>query len=88
MEYIYIVKYYKEEFDTISIFVTHDKKTAIKYVKKFNSILKKWKKYYSQYEDRTSGITWIKDVYVNKYFERWYKISEISNCFYDKIELR
>lgn len=28
MEYIYIVKYYKEEFDTISIFVTHDKKNC------------------------------------------------------------
>lgn len=87
---LYIVKRYGgiwDDYCDVPIFVTMDKKTATKYVTKFNKILKKWKVYYSQFEEPKYGITWIKNEFIDKYY-RWDKIRNITKCYYEEIELR
>ena len=75
MNKIYIVKYcggsYEDWYST-NIFATTKKATATKYVSKFNRILRKWKKYYSQFEEKESGIRWLKKEYAEKHFDRWH----------------
>jgi len=91
MKKMYLVSYSTgsyEDFDTHDIFITYNKKVAIKYVKKFNSILKKWKDYYSKYEEPYASIRWIKDEYVDIYFDRWMSLRETNECFYNEIEVR
>jgi hypothetical protein len=91
MNKIYIVKYrggtYEDSWDNI-IFATTKKTTATKYVTKFNRILKKWKDYYKQFEENKFGFNWLKNEYINKHFDRWNTISDISKCYYEEVPLR
>ena len=83
---MYIVKYnfgHSLDNDAAILFVTDSEQKAKNYCKKFNRILKKWKKYYNQFEKDD----WIEDNHLNK-FERWYKLRMINECYYNKIELR
>ena len=91
MKNIYIVKYCGGDYDGYynkSIFVTKDKNKAIKYCEKFNRILKNYKDYYKKFEDNKRGFRCLKDKYVNKYFNQWYRLKDIEKCYYDKIEIR
>lgn len=92
MKKAYVVQYLGGEIDDyfkIIIFVTNSKDKAKKYVEKFNSSLEKWKDYYSQYEEgRELGYRWIKDEYVSKYFNRWFEINNIDECYFEEIDLR
>ena len=91
MKKIYLVSYSGGDYDdyyTIIIFATTKKSTAVKYVKKFNSILKKWKNYYSQFEENELGFKWIKDEYVEQHFNRWDCLRNINNCYYQEITVR
>lgn len=87
---IYIVSYSTgsyEDYQEIILFATTKKSTATKYVTKFNKLVDKWYKYYSQYED-DNMFGWIKQEYVEKYFNRWHKLKEINKAFYQEIEIR
>ena len=90
-EKIYLVKYwggeYEDSWNTV-IFATHEKSTATNYVDKFNRILKKWKDYYEQFADTSSGIRWIKEEHVKRHFERWRYLNDIRNCYFEEIEIR
>jgi hypothetical protein len=84
---MYLVQYSSGEWGDYSsgiLFVTPDKSTAISYKKKFNKILKRWKKYYSQFNDSSD---WIKDEYM-EHFRRWHTIMELNKCFYTEIQVR
>lgn len=91
MENMYLVKYcggsYDDYYSTV-IFATNNKKLATKYITKFNSILKKWKNYYSQFEDKKDVFNWIKEEYVNQHFNRWNSLRDISKCYYEEIKVR
>lgn len=87
----YLVKYYGGGWDDnyeVDIFVTNKKSKATKYVTKFNRILKKWKKYYKQFETVKCGIQWISDEYVQKHYDRWNKLRNITRCYYEEVEFR
>jgi hypothetical protein len=92
MDKIYLVKYSTgshSNYREIIVFATNKKSKAIKYVTKFNRILKKWKEYYSQYEENEYNVMrWIKNEYVQQYFDRWYSLYNIDRCYYLKIEFR
>jgi len=79
---MYIVRYcggvYDDWYET-NLFVTDKKRTATKYVTKFNKMIKKWRKHYEQY---------VKDEYVEQYFDRWSRLQDINKCYYNEIELR
>lgn len=84
---MYIVKYSAGEWDDyyqVNIFVTADKELAEKYVEKFNSILKKWKDYFSQFVDEY-GL--FKEEYEEMY-DRYYVITKVDICYYNEIEFR
>lgn len=88
---IYLCCYSIGDYDDcriINVFATTNKSKAKKWVSKFNKTLKKWSYYYSQFEDDRLGFRWIKDEYVEKYFDRWNSISRINNAFIEEIELR
>ena len=88
---MYIVKYSSgswDDYGETNIFISSTKDKATKYVSKFNRILKKYKKYYSKFEEYEDGMIWIKDKYIKKYFTRWYKIRNINKCWYEEIEVR
>jgi hypothetical protein len=88
---LYIVRYTKGQYDSfekIDIFVTANKRKATKYVTKFNRILKKWKKHYSQYAESDGVIDWIKDEYLEKHYKRWYSLRGINECYWQEIEIR
>lgn len=87
----YIVKYSRGGWDDYSeniLFATTDKKTATKYVTKFNAILKKWKEYYSQFEDDSKGIKWIKPEFIRQHYDRWHRVMETNKCTYFEIKTR
>jgi hypothetical protein len=92
MDNIYLVKYSGGSYDdyyNVIVFATTKKSKATKYCAKFNRILKKWKEYYSQYEEDKYGWKWIyKEEYINQYFNRWYKLKNINKCNYEKIPVR
>lgn len=92
MEKIYLVRYYGgsyEDYWDRVIFATTKKTIATKYVTKFNRILKKWKNYYSQFEENKYGIMpCIKDEYIEQYFNRWDSIRNITKCYYEEITIR
>jgi len=91
MEKIYLVKYCggsHDDYYTVTIFATTKKSTATKYVTKFNRILKKWNKYYSQFESNEFGFPWIKKEHVEEHFDRWNSLKRITNCYYEEIEVR
>lgn len=89
---IYLVKYQGgEEWDdyyNTTIFATTDLSTAEKYVEKFNKLLNKWKEYYSQFEKDQGSFKWIKDEYIDTHFYTWNKLNQITDCYYEEIELR
>jgi len=94
MDKVYLVKYcgssYGDYYE-ITIFATAKKTTATKYVTKFNRILKKWKDYYSQFEYRHVELTdfnWIKDEYVDKYYDRWSSLQNVTKCYYEEVPMR
>jgi len=91
MSKIYLVKYFGGSYDdfyTVTIFATEKKSTAAKYVTRFNKILKKWKKYYSQFEDKEYEYAWIKDEHIDPHFDRWHSLRNITRCYYDEVEVR
>jgi hypothetical protein len=59
-DYLYIVNYRRgnvdEGFRRVNLFVTMEEETAKKYVQKFNSILKKCKKYWDDWENEMISI--------------------------------
>lgn len=77
-----------DDYRVIIVFATTNKSKASRWVSKFNKILKKWSYYYSQFEDDKSIINWIKDEYVDKYFDRWNRIRGINNAYMEAVELR
>ena len=87
---MYIVKYYGGSYDDFYehiVFVTDNKKTATNYVRKFNSILKKWKDHYKQYTEKKFMIPWLKDEHIDKY-NRWSSLRNVTKCYYEKVEQR
>ena len=91
MEKIYLVRCYGGSYDDYYdavIFATTKKTTATKYATKFNRILKKWKEYYSQFEDKEIGFNWIKQEYVEQHFRRWNSLRNITKCYYQELTLR
>ena len=91
MKKIYIIKYCGgsyEDYYTKDIFITDNKSNATKYVTKFNKLLKKWNKYYEQFEEGKFGMKWIKDEYVEQYYNRWSSLKDINNCYWQEIEVR
>jgi hypothetical protein len=88
----YLVSYYggryEDTFDVV-IFTTNKKSTATKYCTKFNTLLKKWKNYYKQFETQKYGImTWIADEHIETKFYRWNKLKKITKCCYKEISVR
>lgn len=91
MKTIYLIKYSVgsyEDYKEITVFATAVKKVATKYVTKANKILKKWKDYYSQFEDNRIGIKWIKEEYIEKYYNRWSSIKAVNRFYWEEIEVR
>jgi len=88
---IYLCCYSTGEYDdcrVITVFATMNKSKAKMWRAKFNKILKKWSHYYSKFEEDRFGFRWIKDEYVEKYYDRWHSIHKINNAFIEEIELR
>lgn len=93
MEKIYIVRYYGGSYDNhyeVLLFATTKKSIATKYVTKFNTILEKWKTYYSQFEEDKYGIgiKQLKDEYIEEYYDRWSSLRNVSRCYYDELNVR
>jgi hypothetical protein len=87
----YLVRYCGGSYDdyySAVIFVTNKKSTATKYVTKFNYILKKWKKHYEQFETDKFGMKWIADEHVEKHFDRWHSLQNITKCYYEEVSFR
>jgi hypothetical protein len=88
---IYLVRYcggsYEDYYSAV-IFATTKKTTATKYVTKFNRILKKWKQYYSQFEQNDMDFNWIKTEYVEQHFHRWHQLQNITKCYYEEVPIR
>jgi hypothetical protein len=91
---IYLVKYWGGDWDdhyTHIVFATTNKSVATKYVKKFNSVLKKWKEYYKQFEyknDEIWGTGWIKNEHIEQHYNRWSRLRSIDKCYWDEVEIR
>jgi len=77
-----------EDHDVHLVFVTDNKSKATKYVTKFNSILKRWSKHYSQFEDNRMGFKWIKDEFVDKHHRRWSMLRNINQCHWFQVDFR
>lgn len=89
MSKIYIVGYNYTNYEGEEIiFCTTSKSKADKWRRKFNRILKKWREYYSQYEEKQGSLNWIKDEYVETKFGRWHKLHDIYEAFAWEVELR
>ena len=88
---MYLVRYcggsYEDYYSAV-IFATSKKSTATKYVSKFNRILKKWKKHYSQFECDEMGFKWIKEEHIEQHFNRWNSLRDVTRCYYEEIEVR
>ena len=87
----YLVRYCGGSYDdyySAVVFVTDKKSTAKKYVTKFNRILKKWKDYYKQFETDKFGMKWIADEHVEKHFDRWNSLQNITKCYYEEVSFR
>lgn len=88
---IYLVRYCGGSYDdyySAIVFATTKKSTATKYVTKFNRILKKWKKHYEQFEKSTFGHKWIADEHIEKHFDRWNSLRNITKCYYEEMSVR
>lgn len=87
----YLVRYYGGSYDdyyNIVIFATNKKTTATKYVRKFNSTLKKWKTYYKQFEENKYGMVWLADKNIEKHFKRWNELRNITRCYYEEVPFK
>lgn len=90
-EKIILVKYCGGEYDdfyTSIVFATNNIKTAKKYIAKFNKILKKWKRYYSKFEQGEGILRWIKEEYSESHYDRWYRLRNIDKCYFEEVEIR
>jgi hypothetical protein len=89
---IYLVKYCGGSYDdyyNVVIFATTKKATATNYVIKFNTILTRWKEYYSQFEGRDEmGFGWIKDEFIDQHYDRWSCLNNIARCYYEEVLIR
>lgn len=87
MKKIYVVQYSTgayESFEKVMVFATESEEIAIKYIDKFNTILKKWQEYYAQFfnsDDDSSD-------QLRKYYQRWDSINDVNKAFYEEIEIR
>lgn len=77
-----------DDYRVNNVFVTNNIKSAKIWIKKFNNIAKEWKLYYSQYEEDKHSFTWIKDEYVEKYYDRWSSLRSINKANFEEIEFR
>jgi len=87
----YLVRYCGVSYDDYYgavIFVTDKKTTATKYCSKFNNMLKKWKEYYKQFETDKFGMKWIADEHVERHFDRWNSLQNITKCYYEEVSFR
>ena len=87
----YLVRYYGGSYDdyyNAVVFVTNKKSTATKYCSRFNKALKKWKTYYEQFETDKFGMKWIADEHVEKHFNRWNRLQNITKCYYEEVSFR
>lgn len=84
--YMFIVYYTTggfDDFTRVSIFVTENEKLAKSYVEKFNRILARWKAYWATIVNEGNWLD------TNNYnFERWNQINDLSNAYYQKIQIR
>ena len=92
---IYIAKYSVGNYDdygVVDVFVSTDKNKVTKWVTKFNRLLKEYRKFYTKFEvengDEIWGLPWIKDGYLDDYFDRWNRLRNTNEAFYDMIEIR
>jgi hypothetical protein len=83
----YCVGYSEYSWDTI-VFVTSNIMIAKKYCLKFNRMLEKWKKHYSQYETKKYGSIWIKDEFSKTKYHRWAMLRDLRRCHFDEVEIR
>lgn len=84
----YLVSYFDNDYSrAVDVFVTKNKITGDAYCNKFNTILKKWKNYYSQFEIEACGIRLLSDDYVNL-FNRWSRLNNRGICICVEIEFR
>jgi len=91
MKELYLVSYSSGVYDSYHetiIFATSDKKKATRYVTKFKRLLKKWKNYYSQFEETEHGFKWIKEEHYEKHYKNWYRLRDINECYWRLIEER
>lgn len=87
----YLVQYCggsHDDYYSAVVFVTNKKSTATKYCTKFNKLLEKWKTYYSQFEINKCGITWLADEHIEKHFDRWNSLRDITKCYYEEVSFR
>lgn len=49
---------------------------------------KKWKAYYKQFETDNFGMKWIADEHVEKHFNRWNSLQNITKCYYEEVSFR
>ena len=91
MSKIYIASYSSGECDDhhyIEVFASHDRDFVLKWVDKFNTKLKYWQEYFSQFSNEWSK-TSIKDEYLMKInCDTFWSIMECNGAFYQEIELR
>jgi hypothetical protein len=88
MSKIYIVKYSSdsyEDYTETEIFATFDKEKAEKYIKKFNSLLDKWKKYFFKRFGENTFYMNENNYYI---FDRYMTITDINRCFLTEIKIR
>jgi hypothetical protein len=89
----YLVKYgggYWGDTFQANIFVTLDEKVAKEYVNKFNRILQAYKDFYKKFEETVELGIEITDISENykEYSERYYRLEQIDEAYYTKIEIR
>ena len=89
---MYIVCYSGGSWDdyyTEQLFVTRSKRKAEKYVKRFDSIIEKYKEFYTKFEESRddSSFASIKEENI-AYFDRWNWLSEINSAYFKEFELR
>ena len=89
MEKIYIVKYSEgcySDYTEHNLFATTKKSIAIKYVTRFNNLLKQLEKRNKIFE--IEGSNWISDEYSDKFYRSWYAVNETNKAFWQEIKLK
>lgn len=91
MKKIYIAKYSRgsyDDFTTIDVFVSDNKEIVENWVLKFNTKLKYWKEYFSQFSH-----PWSVQILDEKYYDsingdRFYEVLDTNKAFIKEIEVR